>query len=72
MKYTWGKSTRQKEIIHGSHYGTTTVLDLEDDEFITGVEGYSTESYVTQLTFITNKSLPSLPVPVINHRKNLN
>lgn len=63
VKYTWSASTSQTESQHGNQYGTATVLDLDDDEFITGVEGYSSASYVTQLTFITNKSLLSPSIP---------
>lgn len=72
MKYTWGDPTAQTETVHGYHFGTITVLDLADDEFIIGVEGYSSELYITQLTFITNKSLPRLPVPAVNHKKHMN
>lgn len=59
VKYTWGESKSQTETQHGSHNGTSVVLNLDDDEFITGVEGYSNVSYVNQLTFVTNKSLLS-------------
>lgn len=62
MKYTWSEFKSHAEVDHGLRYGTTTVLELEDDEFITGLEGYSTELYVTQLTFVTNKSLFSPPL----------
>lgn len=34
-------------------YGCT-VLTLDEDEFVTGVEGFSDESCIYQLTFITN------------------
>lgn len=62
VKYISTKSKEETELPHGTEFGTATLLDLENDEFITGVEGYSTESWVTQLTFVTNKRLLSLPV----------
>lgn len=45
----------ERRIQHGTHHGSTTTLDLDDDEFIIGVEGYSTSAHVTQLIFVTNK-----------------
>lgn len=66
IKYTWGEGTEQTEIKHGAEYGTTTTLDLDDDEFITGVEGYSNNYHVTQLVFITNKSLMRFLVSSFN------
>lgn len=49
--------------------GISTTIDLDDDEYITGVEGYSNNSHVTQLTFVTNKRTPRHPSPSIAGRK---
>lgn len=47
----------ETETQHGTSEGEVTVVDLAYDEFITGIEGYSSESYICQLTLITNKRL---------------
>lgn len=62
VKYISSKSTTQTELAHGTECDMATVLDFEVDEFITGVEGYSTKFRVTQLTFVTNKRLLLLAV----------
>lgn len=36
------------------------MIDLKTDEFITGVEGYSDDIHIHQLTFVTNKRESSL------------
>lgn len=61
VKYTWGAPPEEKEILHGSHHYTEAVIDFADDEYITGVEGFFSANYVTQLTFSTNKSLLRSP-----------
>lgn len=63
VKYICGTPTTETELSHGTERGATAVIDLENDEYITGVEGYSaTQSWIYQLTFVTNKRLLSLPV----------
>lgn len=56
-------------MIHGEACGTTTTFHLDDDEYITGVEGYSNDSHVTQLTFVTNKRTLRHPAPSVPGRK---
>lgn len=42
---------------HGTPYGPTTKFNLDDDEFVTRVEGYSSDNFINQLTFVTNKRM---------------
>lgn len=57
------------ETKYGLREGTTTTLTLDEDEYITGVEGYANSSYVTQLTFVTNKRTLRHPAPSISGEK---
>lgn len=47
------------------------MLDLDRDEFITGVEGYSNHTFVHQLTFVTNKRESTLRAATENLRLTL-
>ncbi|KAL0632200.1 hypothetical protein Q9L58_008910 [Maublancomyces gigas] len=55
VKYTCGEQRENIEVQHGMVWGSTINFKLDDDEFITHVEGYSSSSYIYQLTFVTNK-----------------
>lgn len=60
------------EVMHGSQGDRCNVLTLDEDEFITGIEGFAERSCVNQLTFITNnRSFTSFIYPITAEQERL-
>lgn len=58
VQYRRNEQMETVEVMHGNQGDGCTVLTLDEDEFIAGVEGFSDAYCIYQLTFINNHPFP--------------